>query len=363
MSMDTPPEPWRPFRVVRIVQESDVIRSFYFEPADGAGFSAFNAGQHLPIRLRIPGEEGPVLRTYTLSHAPSDGGYRISVKREALASHFLHQHVREGDLIEARAPAGSFTIDAGEQRPAVLLAAGVGVTPLLAMLRHIVHEGQRTQSIRPTWFLQSARTVASRAFAQEVRSLVEAAQGKVRAISIISEPETGARAGVDFDEAGWIDLNLLKRVLPFDDFDFYLCGPPAFMQAIYDGLRSVRVPDERIFAEAFGPASLKRTQEGQAPPPRPATEPVTVAFARAGKEARWPPAQGFLLDLAEQNGLTPEFGCRVGACGTCRTRVLEGKVAYASPPGFEVEAGEALICCAAPAAKEDGGGDRLILDL
>lgn len=365
MTMDTTPETWRPFRVVRIVQESEVIRSFYFEPTDGAGFHTYAAGQHLPIRLAIPGEEKPVLRTYTLSHAPSDTGYRISVKRDGQASQFLHDHVSEGDVIEAKAPAGSFTIDPRAERPAVLLSGGVGVTPMLAMLRHVVHEGLRTGHFRPTWFVHAARTLGHRAFAQEVASLVRDGGGAIRAVCVIANPEAGAQAGVDYDAEGHIDMALLKRTLPFDDFDFYLCGPGPFMQALYDGLRKLRVPDDRIFAEAFGPASLQRKPDGPAavPKARPATEPVTVAFAHAGKEASWRPGAGFLLDLAEQHGLTPEFGCRIGACGACHTRVLEGAVAYASPPSFEVEAGEALICCAMPAAREDGGSERLVLDL
>lgn len=356
---------WRPLRVARIIDESDVIRSFHFEPADDAGLSVFEAGQHLPIRLNIPGEDKPTLRTYTLSQAPSDPGYRISVKREGKASSFLHDQVRVGDIVEARSPQGTFTVDAAERRPLVLLAGGVGVTPMLAMLRHVVYEGLRTRRVRPTWFIQSARTVASRAFAGEVAELVAAAGGKVTALSVIAQPESEKLAGVDFDVAGRIDMDLLKRTLPFDDFDFYLCGPPGFMQAIYDGLRTLRVPDDRIFAESFGPASLTRTPDGPtlAPGPKPATSPVPVAFMKSAKEARWAPGGGFLLDLAEERGLAPEYSCRSGSCGTCRTKILEGKVAYASPPSATVAADEALICCAMPAGTEDGGGDRLVLDL
>lgn len=356
---------WRPFRVARIVEESREIRSFHLEPADGAGANLFEAGQHLPIRLPIPGQDRPILCTYTLSRAPSDSGYRISVKREGIASAYLHDHVREGDLIEARAPEGTFTVDAAERRPLVLLSGGVGVTPMLAMLRHVVYEGLRTRRIRPTWFIQSARSLASRAFAREVAELVGAAGGEVTAFTVISEPEAEARLGVDYHVAGRIDINLLKRTLPFDDHDFYLCGPPGFAQDLYDGLRALRVPDDRIFAEAFGPASLRRapdaapTQAG----PRAAVSPAPVTFLRSTKEARWTPDDGSLLDLAEARGLAPEYSCRSGSCGTCRTKVLEGRVAYLSPPSAAVGEDEALICCAVPAAQEDGGGDRLVLDL
>jgi uncharacterized protein len=147
---------WRPLRVSKIVDESAVIRSFHLEPTDGAGIIPHAAGQFLPIRVVPAGSVSSLIRTYTISVAPSDGIYRLSVKREGTVSSFLHDCVREGDIIEARAPDGGFVIDAAEHRPAALLAAGIGVTPLLAMLRHIVYEGLRTRRFRPTWFFYSA---------------------------------------------------------------------------------------------------------------------------------------------------------------------------------------------------------------
>lgn len=357
---------WRPFRVARVVDESAAIRSFHLEPADKAGLNPHRAGQHLPIRLDIPGQEQPVVRTYTLSTAPSDGAYRISVKRDGLASTHLHDRVRAGDIIEARAPAGSFTIDAAATRPAVLMAAGVGITPILSMLRHIVHEGLRTGKVRPTWVFVGARTRAERAFDDEIAELVKRADGTVRLVRVLSRPETDAERGQDFDAVGRVDIALLKRTLPFDDYDFYLCGPASFMQAAYDGLRDTNVADARIHAETFGPSGLTRRPDAAAPAAPtaiPATAPVPVAFAASAKEARWSPEAGSLLDLAEARGLTPEFGCRGGSCGACRTPVLEGSVAYTTLPSAEVGDDEALICCAVPAESEDGRTSRLILDL
>lgn len=144
--------------MARIVDESQSIRSFQLVPIDGAGLLPFAAGQHLPIRLPADAR-GPVLHhTYALSVAPSDEAYRISVKRQGQGSERLHDTLRVGDVLEARAPAGAFTIDAGERRPAVLVAAGVGITPMLAMLRHLVFEGLRTRRVRPTWLFYSARS-------------------------------------------------------------------------------------------------------------------------------------------------------------------------------------------------------------
>ena len=355
---------WRPFRVAKIVDESSVIRSFYLEPADGLGLIPHSAGQHLPIRLSIVGEDRPVMRTYTLSTAPSDGNYRISVKRQGLASKHLHDHIREGDMVEVRAPAGDFTVDALERRPAVLMAAGVGVTPMLAMLRHIVYEGLRTRHVRPTIFFHAARSKAERAFDVEIAELAQQAGGAVRVVRLLQLTE-GASPHQDYDAQGRIDIGLLKQTLGFDDYDFLLCGPPPFMRSIYDGLRSLNVADARVHAEAFGPASLLRSSDiaDAEPAAQPATVPVPVAFAASGKEARWTPDSGNLLELAEARGLAPEFSCRGGSCGTCRTRIIEGAVAYPVKPSAKVGEREALICCAVPADKASGGGDRLILDL
>lgn len=355
---------WHPLRISKIVDESSVIRSFHLEPSDGAGLIANLAGQHLPIRVQPDPDAPPVIRTYTLSSAPSDGGYRISVKREGLVSSYLHDNIAVGDLIDARPPAGSFTIDAAEQRPAVLMAAGIGITPVLSMLRHVVYEGLRTRRVRPTVVFYAARSKAERAFDDELRTLTERAGGAVRVIRLLEDAD-GALKGTDYEVLGRIDMNLLRSVLGFDDYDFLMCGPPPFMQAIYDGLRGLNIADRRIHAEAFGPASLTRQADAASAAPLPpvATKPIAVAFTSSGKEARWTPDSGSLLDLAEARGLAPEFSCRGGSCGTCRTKVLAGAVTYAQQPAFDVEADEALICCAVPAQPAAEESNRLVLDL
>lgn len=355
---------WRSLRVAKIVDESSVIRSFHLEPTDDAGLIANLAGQHLPIRVQPGPEAKDVIRTYTLSSAPSDGTYRISVKREGLVSKHLHDSIAVGSLIEVRPPAGSFTIDAAERRPAVMMAAGVGITPILAMLRHVVYEGLRTRRVRPTTIFYAARTKAERAFDQELLNLAELAGGAVRVIRLL-EHTTDAQRGADYEVSGRIDMDLLRGSLRFDDYDFLMCGPPPFMQAIYDGLRGLNVADGRIHAEAFGPASLKRKADqaaGSTLAPV-ARSPVPVAFATSGKEARWTPDAGTLLELAEARGLAPEFSCRGGSCGTCKTKIIAGAVTYPSQPAFAVADGEALICCAVPAEADERQPDRLVLDL
>lgn len=355
---------WRPFRIVRTVDESSVIRSFHLEPADGKGIAAHLPGQHLPIRVTPASGSQAVTRTYTLSTAPSDGYYRISVKRDGLVSSHLHNQLQVGDIIEVRAPAGSFTIDTQAPRPAVLLAAGVGITPMLAMLRAILYDGARKNNrFRPTYLFIAARSLAERAFDREIAQLAETAGGAVRVIRVLDDI-TGALPVRDYETQGRIDLDLLRSFLPFDAYDFYMCGPPPFMQGLYDRLRDLGTPDERIHAEAFGPASLKRRldQAGPALPPA-SKRAVPVAFVQSGKEARWQPDAGSLLELAEARGLSPEYSCRSGSCGTCAVKIVAGKVTYTQPPQAQVADDQALICCAVPADPSAGGGDRLILDL
>ncbi|NIG79335.1 2Fe-2S iron-sulfur cluster binding domain-containing protein [Klebsiella sp. Ap-873] len=356
---------WRPFRVVNIVDESRSIRSFYLQPDDGAGLLPHLAGQHLPIRVKLHGAEAPAIRTYTLSSAPSDGFYRISVKREGSVSSHLHNGVSIGDIIDVRAPAGGFILDAHAPRPAVLLAGGVGITPMLAMLRHIVYEGLRKQRIRQTFLFQAARQVEDLPFSQEIGELVAAAKGAVQVIRVLSQPGS-AQPGVDYDVHGHIDMPLLTSRLPFNDYDFYLCGPATFTQSLYDGLRKYNIGDDRIHDEAFGPSALVRTTDSQTSKPgalQPSTSPVPIAFMRSLKEARWLPDSGSLLELAEARGLTPEFSCREGHCGTCRTKLLKGSVTYPKIPSASMANDEVLICCAVPAQLPAGEENRIQLEL
>lgn len=349
-------EQWRPFRVARIEQESSVVRSFWLEPDDGDGHALFEAGQHLPVRAVLAEGEAPTERTYTLSVAPSDGTWRLSIRRQGRFSAYMHDDVKVGDRIEARAPRGAFTVDAAQPRPLVLLSAGVGITPMLAMLRHIVYEGVRRRRTRPTWFIHGARNEDERAFHAEVAALAAASRGAVRVLQVLATPGPGAREGLDYDARGHIDAALLASALPREEFDAYLCGPPGFMQAVYAALRGLQVPDARIHAEAFGPAGLKRDDAPALPPA--ATQPVPVVFATSGKEARWTPGAGSLLELAEARGLNPAHACRQGVCGSCSHALRQGRVTYANRPASAVAEGQVLLCQALPA----DGSDPLIIE-
>jgi ferredoxin-NADP reductase/predicted pyridoxine 5'-phosphate oxidase superfamily flavin-nucleotide-binding protein len=354
-------ESWLAYTVKRIEDESDVIRSFYLEPKEGKPLASSKAGQFLTVRLTPPDANAAVIRTYTVSSAPDKPYYRISVKLDASGtiSQYLHDTVRVGDVIEAKAPTGDFYIDAAEKRPAVLIAAGVGITPMVAMTSHILNEAKRTRHLRPLTILHAAQTTQQRAFADIFRDAEKQANGKIRYYSFITKPSEQEKIGVDFNGSDYISADTLRQILALDDYDFYLCGPSAFMQVLYAAIRSLGVSDARIFTEAFSPAALIRQvdYESVLPPAENEADEAVIKFAKSGFEQRWNAGDTTLLETAEQHGLTPSFGCRTGACGSCAVKLLSGSVTYRSKPTATTAKGEILICCAVP-KKESTGLDN-----
>lgn len=342
----------RPFRVARVADESATIRSLYLEPADGGPLLPHAAGQFLPLEIDT-GRETLLRRTYTLSHAANGKWYRVSVKRDGAASTWLHDHARVGTMLRAMAPRGDFTLDHGTARPVLLLSAGVGITPMLAMLEELLGPTGRTRfPHRRIHFIYAARDGREHAFGETLRRLA----GIHKTLSVhvrYSAPGPDDAVGQGHDSVGRIDADLLRSLLPLDDYEAYLCGPPAFMQSQYDALRSLGLRDARIHAEAFGPAALsRRPDDGAAsPPPEPpaATQPVPVTFARSGKVVSWTPDSGSLLEVAEAAGVDAPFGCRSGTCGTCAARLTRGQAHHQPGTTATRGAGEALLCSAVPA--------------
>ncbi len=361
-----------PYEVFDVQRESDIVSSFYLRRADGAAVADYKPGQFLPIRLSLPGEAEPAIRTYTVSDAPNGDHYRLSIKREggdALVSNFFHDHVTTGYRLEAMAPRGKFALDQSSERPVVLLSAGVGITPMIAMANNIVNEGKRTRQFRKTYFIHGAQNSQVHAFGDHVRQLADAYDSFTSHIRF-SDPGASDQRGTTHDSEGRIDMDLLRDVLPLDDYDFYLCGPQPFMQALYDGLVSLGVRDERINYESFGPATvLKHDTSAEPATPRGeiASDPVNVSFTASNVDVEWSPDKGTLLELAEASGLNPAFSCRSGICGSCATPLKSGTVDYIEEPSAPHGEDEVLICSATPrstigdaACGEDCG---VILDL
>ncbi|MFT4823278.1 MAG: ferredoxin-NADP reductase [Halioglobus sp.] len=361
---------WSSYTVADIVEESTEIRSLYLKPIDRP-IAKFMPGQFLTVKIPIYGSDA--IRTYTVSSAPSDPHVRISVRRErgeddgqqgGLCSNFIHDKISVGDTIEAKAPCGNFTFDTSEMRPAVLIAAGVGITPMVSMARHALIEGVRTRHIRPITLISAARSKTQRAFFNELNAIADQSNGSIRSLWALSQIDTEMHAGKDYHHHGRISVEFLQAALPMADYDFYLCGPSGFMQSTYDTLRQLGVSDARIYAEEFGPASLRRhnAHENDDVTSPAATEAI-VEFTHSQVEEAWSTSDGNLLNFAEAHGFTPEFGCRSGQCGACKTKILSGAVHYATKPSSPLEADEALLCCAVPAAGPDNEIAKLSLEL
>jgi ferredoxin-NADP reductase len=345
--------------VAHVVEETPSIRSFYFESRDGAPLPAYQPGQYLPIRVPVEGRDAPLTRTYTLSDAHDPHRYRISVKRDGIASNWLHDHLAAGMEIAAMAPRGAFVYDAQSPRPAVFISAGIGITPMIAMLHHalnarVADEGQAKR----LFFFHGARNDRERPFSAHLKDVAARYPSVSMHLfdSAASEPVEGI-------SQGRVDIGALKRALPFDDYDFYLCGPEQFMRDLYEGLRALNVADERIRFEAFGPASVKRTPTLAEPVADEKTEAggAQVTFARSQRTIQWLPKHGSLLELAEKHGIEAQSSCRSGMCGTCSTKVLSGQVAYDGEIEAAVADGCALICMAHPVV--EGESASLTLDL
>ncbi|MEM9011709.1 MAG: pyridoxamine 5'-phosphate oxidase family protein [Pseudomonadota bacterium] len=235
--------------VTRKVVEAEGITSFYLSPADGRPVAPFEAGQHLPIELAVPGQSAKVRRTYSLSGAPRAAGYRLSIKREdqGLASRFLHDAVEVGHVIEARRPSGDFVIPCGKC-PLVLASAGIGITPMLAML----HAAAGEATARPVWFVHGARDGRHHVLREEVDGLV-ADRPHVAHQVLYSRPSEDDRLGEDYHAAGRLTAETLLRLNAGPGAHYMLCGPARFIADLRDGLESGGVPAAQIHFETFGP--------------------------------------------------------------------------------------------------------------
>ncbi|RLA44862.1 MAG: hypothetical protein DRR42_20010, partial [Gammaproteobacteria bacterium] len=371
---------YRNYKVVRIDQESDEIRSFYLQPdklengnageMQAESIQCHRAGQFLPIEIKLPGHDASIKRTYTISNAPNGEFFRLSIKREpatsaehppGLSSNYFHDHVKEGSKICALSPRGQFVLEQNSTRPVVLLSAGVGITPMVSMLEALAQQNMTCGGERRVWFIHGARNSQSHAFNEHIKTLI-GAWPEATEHNAYSAPLKTDRLGSDYHSHGRVNADLLKLLLPADDqdgscgfdsdYDFYFCGPPAFMTSIYDGLKQQNVADNRIHYEFFGPgASLLKSPSGERKRSAVGLDvqnPLSVHFAKSDIQVVWELSSGTLLDLAEQQGLTPPYSCRSGVCGTCATKLIEGDVSYADPPLAEIQDGYALICCAYP---------------
>jgi ferredoxin-NADP reductase/MOSC domain-containing protein YiiM len=355
------PPAWPGFRTLRVVtkrSESATVLSLELEADDGAPLAHARPGQFVTLKLEPRGGAPPLVRSYSLSGPSGGARYRITVKVEphGAAGRYLRATVDVGDRIKVAAPRGQFTLEEGAL-PVVLVSAGVGVTPVLAML-HALHDSRSTRDI---WWLHGTRNGAEHAFAKETRSLL-ATLSNAQSRVWYSRPEPDDHIGTDYDELGHITAEGIAATGASTDSEFYLCGPTPFMIAIRTGLDMLGVPTARVHTEAFGaeaPITPGILPHDARPPHRPegiaGTGPL-VSFVRTGLNVRWDNAFATILELAEACDVPVRWSCRTGVCHTCETALVDGTVAYAPEPLEPPAAGNVLVCCSQP-------GGNLAVDL
>ncbi len=331
---------FRKLVVSHIVEEAAGIRSLYLKAGDGKSLPAFTSGQYLPVRMKIPNLDRPIIRTYSLSnYASQPTHYRIGVRRidgtpetpAGLGSNFIHS-VQAGDILEVGEPAGRFTVDPDDAKPLVLISAGIGVTPALSMLNALI----KSETKKPIWFIHGARNGAEQAYASEIKRLTYG-HSELNSRICYSAPSGRDFPGRDYDDTGRINIDRIPRALP-KNTQYYICGPDGFMTDLKNGLLENGVISDNIHTEAFTSA-----------PDNPAGKIGSkVQFGTEGPVLIWKSGTKSLLDLAEAHGLSPEYSCRMGNCGTCAYQLLSGEVHYPEDSQYPPPEDGVLLCSACP---------------
>ncbi|MEO6969629.1 MAG: MOSC and FAD-binding oxidoreductase domain-containing protein [Chthoniobacterales bacterium] len=352
LSVVSPPPAWtgfRPMRVSRIDRESKSVFSLVLVSGDGQTLAAALPGQFVVLRLHMQSDGPPVLRSYSLSDLPGTVHYRVSIKEEenGIASTYLRTRIKLGSILEVSAPRGSFTLRSGNE-PVVFLSAGVGVTPVLAMLHTLAAE----KSNRPLWWIYGARNREDHPFLQESRALLQELKHGHSYIQY-SRPEPADQPGVDFDAAGHLTVSAFDKMGVPREGQFYLCGPPAFLRDLTAGLAAWGVPIDHIHTEIFAPLDSTTpgikvvTHTPHLPAGRAGLGPQ-VSFTRSGLTLPWDAKYQSLLELAEACDVSVRWSCRTGVCHTCATALIAGNVEYEPDPLDPPATGDALICCSRP---------------
>ena len=351
----------RTFRIAQCIHEDlnrDVC-SFYLIPDDDGALPPFRPGQFLTFELPVPGEDHPVVRCYSLSDSPSEKKhYRVSIKRmkpplnaepgtpAGVASSYFHHRLWRGETVEAYAPAGDFYLDTTSDRPVVLIAGGIGMTPVISMMNWLVEN----QPEREVWLFYGVRNRNEHCMYDHLER-IRYEYPNVGMVIAYSEPTDACELGVDYSVEGYIDLELIKYVLDPLTHEFYICGPGVMMDKIIPELIGGGVAREAINFEAFGPASISTGLDSEEDEADGASDKAfTVEFKRSGKIVEWTKSSGSILDLAEASGIKARCGCRAGNCGSCIISIASGAVGYSRPPTKDVDSDKCLPCIAKPAS-------------
>ena len=349
----SPPVAWTGFRqmtVTEVIRESDSVVSIRLAAADGQSLPAALPGQFVAVRLRLGEDARPTSRSYSLSGAPGAAAYRLSVKLEThgVVSHFIHTGLRVGSTLELAAPRGRFILATGDD-PVLLVSAGIGATPVLAMLHALV----AARSQREVWWLHGARNSREHPFAAEAAALL-AQLPHARVEICYSAPLPDDVPGRDYQHASRLTGDLLAALPIRQDSRAYICGPASFMDDVRAALVGQGLDPAHVLTEVFGagPAITPGIAAGPVVPVHQPTGPPgagpDVTFARSGLTVPWRDDVASLLELAEACDVPTRWSCRTGICHTCEAGLVAGTVSY-DPPLIDPPAdGNVLVCCARP---------------
>jgi ferredoxin-NADP reductase/MOSC domain-containing protein YiiM len=342
---------FRPLAVAAIAQESADVQSLTMQSPDAEPLPTALPGQYVVVRLQPTAGGPPLFRSYSLSGPVSTERYRISVKIEpnGAAGTYLREHVRVGDALDVSSPRGSFILQAGE-RPLVLLSAGIGATPVLAMLYALA----AARSTRRVLWLHAARDGEHHPFAGEVRGLMPALTHGGRYVCY-SRPGSRDKIGMDFDATGHLSRSVFDEVGAPREADVYLCGPTRFMADMKETLAALGVAPERVHVEIFNgsesrtPGIAAAAARAPHPPTDDADTGPLVSFARSGIAAHWKAsAYQSILELAEACDVPVRWSCRTGVCHNCESGLVSGAVVYGPEPLDKPADGNVLVCCSQP---------------
>ncbi|MGY4313584.1 MOSC domain-containing protein [Bradyrhizobium sp. JR3.5] len=341
---------FQPLAVAAIDRESADVFSLSMRHPDGRPLPPHLPGQYVVLRLGPTDRGPPIFRSYSLSGPPSLDRYRISVKIEphGAAGAWLQDHVRPGDVLDVSSPRGGFILQAGD-RPVVLLSAGIGATPVLAMLHALAVAG----STRPVLWLHAARDGRHHPFAAEVRHLMPALV-RGRSHVCYSKPDPHDRLGEDFDATGHLSRPALEAAGVRSEADVYLCGPTRFMADMKEALAAIGIAPKRIHAEIFNggesmtPGVIGATKRAAHVPESDSETGPVVSFSRSGIAAHWNPSYQNILELAEACDVPVRWACRAGVCHNCESGLVSGNIVYGPEPLDMPADGNLLICCSRP---------------
>jgi ferredoxin-NADP reductase len=350
---------YRKYKVIRSVKESNLVVSLYLAPIDGIPLTSFLPGQHLMFKLHIPGHEIPVFRYYSFSDIFNGEYYRVSVKKElspinnfdlpeGVASSYLYDCVKEGDILEAKGPSGDFYLNPEDSKPVVLIAGGIGITPLLSMVKSAAELNPR----KTVYFFYGVNESIDHSFQTELQH-IRKVYNNIYITTFYNKIGSGDVKGVHYDYEGFVNIQTILQITKKTHLDYYICGPGAMMTFITEELEQLGVNKGSIHIESFNNKNDQSLEE-EMQELFPAQEDLKsdaefwVEFSQSGKKIKWDNRYRSILEFAEGNDIEISSGCLFGDCGTCLTEIKEGDVHYIHKTLITAEEGKCLPCSCVP---------------